>query len=78
MGSAAAGDENNRGLTMGTTKEVLLTPDEVCERLRVSPHVLRRMRGEGTGPKFYRLGHRTVRYCPASVEAWLRAQEVTK
>lgn len=50
----------------------LLTPKQVVERLQLTLAALSSMRQAGAGPKFYRLGHRTIRYDAASVEAWLR------
>lgn len=49
-----------------------LTPDEVGALLKVPTTTLAGWRQRGTGPKFIRLGHRTVRYPLADVQQWLR------
>lgn len=50
-----------------------LTEDEVAEMLNISKHKLYLMRREGAGPKFIRLGHRTLRYEIKEVERFLEA-----
>lgn len=52
---------------------VLLTPKEASSLLRVSEKTLEAWRSKGGGPKFHRLGHRTVRYTRADLEAWTQA-----
>lgn len=54
-----------------TTIGRLLTPKETAERLRSTLSQLAAWRYAGTGPKFYKLGYRTIRYDANSVEAWL-------
>lgn len=49
---------------------VLLTPKEAAAFLRVSEKTLEGWRSKGTGPKFRRLGHRTVRYLQADLIDW--------
>jgi excisionase family DNA binding protein len=56
----------------------LLTPREVADLLRVSLDHLKGWRCSGTGPRFVRLGHRTVRYDEASVEQWLRERQAVR
>ncbi len=53
----------------------LLTPKEAAELLRSTENQLASWRRAGTGPKYFRLGYRTLRYSEQSVEAWLRTQE---
>lgn len=48
----------------------LLTPKEAASFLRVAEETLAKWRTKGTGPKFRRLGHRTVRYLKADLVAW--------
>lgn len=50
----------------------LMTPKEVAERLRSTENQLAAWRQAGTGPKYFRLGYRTIRYDADSVEAFLR------
>ena len=49
----------------------LLTPEEVAVRLGVSRKALERWRGTGDGPRFVRLGHKTVRYRVEDVEVFV-------
>ena len=50
--------------------ELLLTTDQLAERLQVPVATVRIWRHRGTGPNGFRLG-RHVRYCAADVEAWI-------
>jgi hypothetical protein len=55
----------------------LLTQRETAEVLRTSERHLERLRIAGTGPKFMLLGkHKSIRYRPADVEAWLASKIV--
>lgn len=54
----------------------LLDSKAVAQRLGVSVDTLRDWRYEGRGPAFLKLGHRTVRYRPSAIDAWLEEQEV--
>lgn len=49
--------------------------NELAEHLKVSTGTLRRWRGAGRGPKWFRLGAKAVRYREADVEAWLEEQQ---
>lgn len=51
-----------------------LTPKEAAERLKVSKDKLARLRIEGGGPAFSKLGHRTVRYLEEDLDAWAADQ----
>jgi excisionase family DNA binding protein len=53
----------------------LLTQRQCAELLRLSERTLERLRGQGTGPKFARMG-RSVRYQQSDVEAWLASRIV--
>ena len=50
----------------------LLTPAQVAGMLGVNLARLRDMRIEGTGPAFFQLSPRIVRYQRETVRAWLR------
>ena len=50
-----------------------LTEDEMSEWLGVSVRTLQRMRVEGNGPKFTKMGRRVL-YNRAHVEAWLETR----
>ena len=55
----------------------LWTEDELAEQIGVPIKSLQRWRSYGGGPAFVKIG-RSVRYRPASVEAWLLEREVTR
>lgn len=50
--------------------QTLLTSTEAAAFLQVAEKTLAKWRVKGTGPKFRRLGHRTVRYLQADLIAW--------
>lgn len=50
----------------------LLTEKDVADRLRLSPAMLQKLRRQGGGPAFVRIGA-AVRYPAAAVSAWLEA-----
>lgn len=52
----------------------LLNERQVAQLLGVSAMTVLRMRRDGTGPAFVRVGPRFVRYNLADVEAWLGAR----
>lgn len=53
------------------------TPAEVQEIYGLSTDLLRRLRHEGGGPPFSRIGYRTVIYRLDDIEAWLEENRVT-
>lgn len=55
----------------------MLTQSECAELLRLSPRTLERLRGSGLGPKFARMGNKSVRYRIEDVEAWVASRVVT-
>jgi predicted DNA-binding transcriptional regulator AlpA len=52
----------------------LLTAGEVALRLGVTPRTLEGWRGTGEGPRFVRLGPKTIRYRAADVDAFVRGR----
>lgn len=52
--------------------EILLTPKELAARWKMGTRGLDRWRYTGLGPRFVKLGHKTVRYRLADVEQWER------
>ncbi|KAA2213203.1 helix-turn-helix transcriptional regulator [Teichococcus oryzae] len=54
----------------------LLTPEDVAARLGVSRKALERWRCTGDGPRFVRLGHKTVRYRHQDIETFISARIV--
>lgn len=47
-----------------------LSPAQAARRLGIGRSSLARTRMEGTGPRFARLGARTIRYRVADLDAW--------
>ena len=47
---------------------------KVAEYLGLTPRALQSWRTRGGGPIYLRIGHRTVRYSQADLEAWLEAR----
>ena len=54
-------------------RESLLTPVDVAKELGIPTSTLANWRYQGLGPRYLRIG-RHVRYHPADVDEWLRAQ----
>lgn len=57
--------------------ENLATPDQVADYLQKPPKTLAEWRSRGTGPKYFKLHGRNIRYDWADVRAWLADQAVT-
>jgi excisionase family DNA binding protein len=55
----------------------MLTTHEAASYLRLSPRTLERLRVSGTGPKFVRLGRRSIRYPQQYLEAYLASRVVS-
>jgi excisionase family DNA binding protein len=53
----------------------MLTTHEASVYLRLSRRTLERLRVEGTGPKFVKIG-RCVRYIKSNLDDWLTARSV--
>lgn len=56
----------------------LLTPKDAAAFLQMSEKTLKKWRSNGTGPKFRRLGHRSVRYLQADLTNWTGASNPTQ
>ena len=54
----------------------MLTTHEASDYLRLSRRTLERLRVEGTGPKFVKMGRRSIRYRQSDLEGWLTARSV--
>ncbi len=52
----------------------LLTPAEAAKLLRVSLEQLKIMRRKGTGPEWYRISEKLIRYDIDSLQQWLRGR----
>jgi predicted DNA-binding transcriptional regulator AlpA len=57
-----------------TAAERLMSTAEVADWTGVSPNTLRFWRWEGSGPAWFRLGAKTVKYKSADVQAWLDSE----
>jgi predicted DNA-binding transcriptional regulator AlpA len=55
--------------------ETLLTQEDVARIIGISVDHFRLMRRAGNGPKETRLGHRTLRFRPEDVDAWLLSRQ---
>ena len=55
---------------------LVLSEDEAAELLNLSPRTLQRMRRDGGGPRFVRMGRR-LGYLKADLLAWLDANAAT-
>lgn len=56
----------------------LMTTHDLAELLQITTDSVKRMRTDGTGPKFINLGRsRLVRYQPRDVQDWLDAGKRT-
>lgn len=64
------------GITM-TDKAPLASSKEIADYLGITENNLARIRMEGNGPEFIRVGHRNIRYRWSAVEAWLDEQSRT-
>lgn len=58
-----------------TARDVLMTPPEAAEYLRLSVRQLQQWRYLGKGPAYVRAG-RAVRYWQTDLDTWLTAQRV--
>jgi predicted DNA-binding transcriptional regulator AlpA len=56
---------------VGSAGPALLLPQDVAEQLGVSRKALERWRCTGEGPRFVRLGHKTIRYRPEDIDAFI-------
>ena len=52
-------------------QECLMTPNEVAKFIGVAPYTIAKLRMKKTGPKFLRVGIKTIRYRKSDVIAWL-------
>ena len=53
-------------------ENILLSPTEVCDLLKVQPQTLRAWRHRQQGPPFVRVNHQTIRYRLSDLQAFLR------
>lgn len=59
------------------SREALLNARQVGEWVGLTPAALSAMRFKGTGPKYRKLGPKTVRYVESDVQDWIDAAEQT-
>jgi len=60
-----------------TPRGALLNARQVGEWVGLTPAALSAMRFKGTGPKYRKLGPKTVRYVESDVQAWIDEAERT-
>lgn len=53
------------------TVDVLLTPQQAAERLNLTLSTLQRMRTEGNGPQFCKIGRRRIAYRETDIYRWV-------
>lgn len=58
-----------------TARDVLLTPEEAAQELRLPVRQLQQWRYRGLGPAYIKVG-RAVRYPRTDLDAWLTANRV--
>jgi len=56
-----------------TSSTIHFTPDQAGQYLNLSPRTLEKMRSDGGGPKFRKLGRR-IRYTQVDLEAWANSR----
>jgi len=49
----------------------LLTPEAAAARISIKPRKLADLRRQGQGPRYIRLGRKTIRYRQADLTRWL-------
>jgi hypothetical protein len=69
---AMQNDYKNQIREAANSREPLLRPEEAGEYLRLTPGWLAKLRMNGDGPKFIKLG-RKVRYERAALDDWIAA-----
>ena len=52
----------------------LMSEKQAADFLQLTPRALQAWRTKGGGPAYLRIGHRTVRYAPADLEAWVETR----
>lgn len=60
------------------SRKSMAAPKPVAEYMGITTGALAQMRYHGTGPKFVKLGNRTVRYRWEDVDAWIEANTLTQ
>lgn len=56
------------------TSPALLHPRDVAEQLGITEQQLAKLRYEGTGPRFVRVGPRSPRYRQIDVDDWIESR----
>lgn len=58
----------------GGAAQPVLTPKDLAAQLGVSTDTLKNWRAARTGPRWFRMGPRLIRYSAAEVDAWMASQ----
>jgi predicted DNA-binding transcriptional regulator AlpA len=56
---------------------LIVTPHQAARMVGLTIHTLQRMRTEGTGPRFIKLGKRRVGYRECDLNEWLESRVAT-
>jgi predicted DNA-binding transcriptional regulator AlpA len=62
---------------MAHEQVLIVTPDQAARLVGLTIHTLQRMRTEGNGPKFIKLGKRRVGYRARDLAEWLDGRAAT-
>lgn len=60
------------------SRKNMASPKQAAEYMGITTGALSQMRYRGTGPKFIKLGNRTVRYRWEDIDAWIEANTLTQ
>jgi predicted DNA-binding transcriptional regulator AlpA len=71
---ANAGLKKVQPLTVPHVDEMLYDTAHAAAKLSLSPRTLEKMRLNGTGPRFFKLGRRRVAYSDETIREWLSSR----
>lgn len=74
-GRDSAGDTPTDARPASVDPNALLEPAEAAAQLGLSVRRLERLRFEGGGPLYVKIGRRTVRYKRGALQAWIDERE---
>ncbi len=63
---------------MFNSQSTQLTTKEVADRLGVHVQTVKNWRKQGTGPPFFKIGPRLIRYLKTEVDSWLENTETNQ
>jgi len=71
---ANTGLKKAQPLTVPRSHEMLYDTAHAAAKLNLSPRTLEKMRLNGTGPRFFKLGRRRVAYSDETIREWLSSR----